>query len=572
MRYLAFASSFDETIASDGRVPPATLAALRRLVASGRQLVLLSRRTVDQLAAAVPHDLFACVVAEYGGVLWWPATEVTRPLARRLGHPLVRELADRGVEPLSAGEVALATDAAHEGVVRQVVEAQGLDMTVVSDKDMVLAVPAGVDKATGLAAALGELGLSFHNVVGIGDADSDLAFLRRCECAVAVANAPPAVRDRCDLVVEGDDGQAVVTLIDRLVGGDLADAEPRLDRHRLLLGNGQEGAVAVQSYGANVLLAGSSGTGKSRLAAGLLERLTERDYQFCVLDPEGDHAGLEGAVTLGDRSQAPSVERIITELEVPGRRVVVNLLAIRLEQLPGFLKDLLGPLQELRSGTGRPHMLMLDEAHHFLPLPGHHGAFVLPRWVDGLIMATVNPEHVSPTALSLANSVVVFGEGADGTLRRYCEAIGEASPLDDPVDLEPGQALAWTRAGDHKPVVFEIAAGTSQRRPHLRRWAESELSEEKRFWFRGPQERLRLGAPTLAMFVHIGEGVDADTWLHHLERGDYSAWMRDGIRDETLASQVATIEREAAGYDDPVQDSRRRIFAAIRERYLQDPA
>jgi hypothetical protein len=168
--------------------------------------------------------------------------------------------------------------------------------------------------------------------------------------------------------------------------------------------------------------------------------------------------------------------------------------------------------------------------------------------------------------------VVVFGEGADGTLRRYCEAIGEASPLDDPVDLEPGQALAWTRAGDQKPVVFEIAAGTSQRRPHLRRWAESELSEEKRFWFRGPEERLRLGAPTLAMFVHIGEGVDADTWLHHLERGDYSAWMRDGIRDETLASQVATIEREAAGYDDPVQDSRRRIFAAIRERYLQDPA
>lgn len=131
-----------------------------------------------------------------------------------------------------------------------------------------------------------------------------------------------------------------------------------------------------------------------------------------MLDPEGDHAGLAGAVTLGDRLQAPSLEQVTDELEVPDRRVVVNPLAVRLEGLPGFLKDLLARLQELRTRTGRPHVLMLDEAHHFLPLPGHRGAFVVPRWVNGIIMATVNPEHISPSALSLADTVVVFGEGA----------------------------------------------------------------------------------------------------------------------------------------------------------------
>jgi hydroxymethylpyrimidine pyrophosphatase-like HAD family hydrolase len=568
MRYLAVASSYDETIAGDGQIPAATLSALRRLVASGRQLVLLSRRTVEQLAECVPPDLFACVVAEYGGLLWWPATGEARPLAPRLAHPLVRQLAARGIEPLSAGEVALTTASEHEAVVRQAIEAEGLDLTVVTDNDMVLAVPPGTNKATGLAAALGELGLSFHNVVGIGHAESDLAFLRRCECAVAVANSPQAVREQCDLVIKGGDGTAVTSLIGRLVGGDLADAEGCLDRHRLLLGEGESGVVAVQPYGANVLLAGSSGTGKSKLAAGLLERLAEHDYQFCVLDPEGDHAGLDGAVTLGDRADAPSVERIMTELEVPGRRVVVNLLAVRLENLPGFLKDLLASLQELRTRTGRPHLLMLDEAHHFLPLPGHRGAFIVPRWLDGLIMATVNPEHISPTALNLANTVVVFGEGADSTLRRYCEAIGERCPLDGPIDLKPGQALAWQRPGNGEPAIFEIAPGASDRRPHLRRWSESELTEEKSFWFRGPDGRLELRAPTLAMFIHLGEGVDDDTWRHHLERGDYSTWMQAGIGDETLAGQVAAIEREAAGYDHPVAESRRRIFAAIRERYL----
>jgi hydroxymethylpyrimidine pyrophosphatase-like HAD family hydrolase len=568
MRYLAVASSYDETIAGDGEIPAATLASLRRLVASGRQLILLSRRTVEQLAGRIPPDLFACVVAEFGGLLWWPATGETKPLAPRLAHPLVRQLAERGIEPLSVGEVAITTAMEHEAVVRQAIEVEDLDLDLVTDNDMVLAVPSGTDKATGLAAALGELGLSFHNVVGIGHAESDLGFLRRCECSVAVANSPRVVREQCDLVVRGGEGKAVASLIHRLVDDDLADAEDRLERHRLLLGHGDDGVVAVQPYGANVLLAGSSGTGKSKLAAGLLERLVEQDYQFCVLDPEGDHAGLAGAVTLGDRNDAPSVERIMAELEVPGRRVVVNLLAVRLENLPAFFKRLLASLQELRTRTGRPHLLMLDEAHHFLPLPGHRGAFVVPRWVDGLIMATVNPEHVSPTALDIANTVVVFGEGADATLRRYCEAIGERCPLDGPIDLKPGQALAWRRPGEEQPVIFEIAPGASERRPHLRRWSESELTEEKSFWFRGPEGRLKLRAPTLAMFVHLGEGVDDDTWRHHLEQGDYSTWLADGISDETLAGQVAAIEREAAGHHDPVGESRRRIFAAIRERYL----
>ncbi len=52
-----------------------------------------------------------------------------------------------------------------------------------------MVLPAGVNKASGLAAALARLQLSPLNVVGIGDAENDHAFLRACGCAVAVANA-----------------------------------------------------------------------------------------------------------------------------------------------------------------------------------------------------------------------------------------------------------------------------------------------------------------------------------------------------------------------------------------------
>jgi len=42
---------------------------------------------------------------------------------------------------------------------------------------------------SGLDAALNAMGLSEHNVVGVGDAENDHAFLAHCEFSVAVANA-----------------------------------------------------------------------------------------------------------------------------------------------------------------------------------------------------------------------------------------------------------------------------------------------------------------------------------------------------------------------------------------------
>jgi hydroxymethylpyrimidine pyrophosphatase-like HAD family hydrolase len=568
MRYHALAVSFDETIARAGTIEASTAAGLRRLVASGRQLVLLSRRTVQQVVDGIPEHLFAWVVAEYGGVLWRPATGELHPLAERLPHPLIRRLEDQGVEPLSVGEVAAATVPAHEALVRQAIETEGLDLTVVADKDVVLALPPGVDKGTGLAAVLAELGLSFHNVVGVGDAETDLEFLTRCGAAAAVANAPDEVKQRCHLVTEAADGEGVAELIDRVVGEDLVGLDQGLAHRHLLLGaTADDDEVTVPVLGTNVLLAGSSGTGKSQLAAGILERLTELDYQFCVLDPEGDHAGQYGAVTLGDRYQAPTIDQVMQELRDPGRRVVADLLAVRLAQLPAFLKGLVRRLQELWTETGRPHLLLLDEAHHFLPLPGQPGAFTLPRWVTGLHMATVNPEHVAPAALSLADTVVTLGGDADETLGSYCETVGEPCPVTGPVDLEPGHALAWPRTAGGEPIRFRIAGGATERRPHLRRWAESELNEAKSFYFRGPDDSLNLRAPTLGTFIELAGGVDEATWRHHLAKGEYSAWLRDGIRDPTLADQVAAIEGEAGQEDVPAEDSRRQVVDAILERY-----
>src|SRR5207248_2434704 len=80
---------------------------------------------------------------------------------------------------------------------------------------------------------------------------------------------------------------------------------------------------------------------------------------------------------------------------------------------------------------------------------------------------------------------------------------------------------------------------------HARKYAEGELGLDKSFFFRGPGQRLNLRAQNLMVFLQVADGVDAETWLYHLARGDYSRWIRDAIKDEALARAIADIEAEA---------------------------
>ena len=55
MRYVALATDYDGTLATNGVVSDSTLAALERFAASGRKLVLVTGRTLDELAQAFAH-------------------------------------------------------------------------------------------------------------------------------------------------------------------------------------------------------------------------------------------------------------------------------------------------------------------------------------------------------------------------------------------------------------------------------------------------------------------------------------------------------------------------------------
>jgi HAD superfamily hydrolase (TIGR01484 family) len=192
--------------------------ALRRLAATGRKLVLVTGRQLDDVTDAFPEVIiFDRVVAENGALVYRPGTRETRVLAEPPPGRFVEELRRRAVQPLFIGRVVVATVEPNEVTVIDVIRKLGLDLQVILNKGSVMVLPASVDKATGLAAALHELALSPDDVVGVGDAENDLAFLAMCGCGVAVANALPAVKERADRVTQGADGAGVREIIDSLI-------------------------------------------------------------------------------------------------------------------------------------------------------------------------------------------------------------------------------------------------------------------------------------------------------------------------------------------------------------------
>src|SRR5690606_11840218 len=119
-----------------------------------------------------------------------------------------------------------------------------------------------------------------------------------------------------------DHGRGVQELDDELLADDLR-SRASASRRAIVLGTADsERSVCLRPYAPPVLVTGTSGAGKSRLALAMLEQLDELGYQFCVVDPEGDYPRLHDATVLGDHETAPPVAEVLDVLETPGRNVV----------------------------------------------------------------------------------------------------------------------------------------------------------------------------------------------------------------------------------------------------------
>ena len=229
MRYTAIATDYDGTLAHDGKVDESTIGALVRANEAGLVNILVTGRELADLFNTFSRPaVFKRIVAENGAVLYDPSTQAVRTLSVPPPPALLAQLARQSV-PVSVGHTIVATVEPHEHAVLAAIRELSLEWHIIFNKGSVMALPVDVSKATGLAAVLEELGLASEDVVGIGDAENDQAFLATCGLSVAVANSLPVVKEAADIVTRHPRGAGVEELIDRLLYGDRIVAGQSLD-------------------------------------------------------------------------------------------------------------------------------------------------------------------------------------------------------------------------------------------------------------------------------------------------------------------------------------------------------
>ncbi|OQP52543.1 haloacid dehalogenase [Niastella yeongjuensis] len=563
MRYLCLAADYDGTLATHGKVEQEVIDALYRLKASTRLLILVTGRVLDELKVDFPeYELFDRIVAENGALLYNPATKEERLLGERPPASFINELHQQA-KPLSVGKVIVATWEPHQNTVLEAIKKEGLELQVIFNKGAVMVLPAGINKAKGLKETLKELNLSLHNVVAVGDAENDNAMLQAAECAVAVSNALPAVQHHADWVTAHPHGKGVIELIDRLLENDLQDLDCHLTRHYLHLGQQISSAdFSVCPYGPNILLSGTTQSGKSTMTTFILEKLLEKNYQFCLIDPEGDYLQLPGSVRIGDNEHAPAVEEVLSLLNNPLQSVIVCILALPLDDRPRFFNSLLSALSQMRKETGHPHWIIADEAHHMLPAPAAPSYYAIPDDFKNFLFISISTEGMNEAVLNKITLLISMGEDAAKAISAFSRFRNIPLPDNAVAPLQKGQAWVWDITAGNEPVLIKTGTPAHLQQRHKKKYATGDMDYNS-FYFRGPENKLNLKAYNLMVFTQMAAGIDEETWRYHLKRKDYSNWLRHSVHDEELAGLVNSIEN-----DEPhVEDSRHTIIELINERY-----
>jgi HAD superfamily hydrolase (TIGR01484 family) len=132
MFFVALATDYDGTLARDGDVEASVRSAIEELRRSGRKLLLVTGRDLEDLKNAFgPLDVFDMVVAENGALLFDPAGREETALCEPPSPALVDRLRQVGVKPLSVGRTIIATWEPNETIVLEAIRALSLEYNII---------------------------------------------------------------------------------------------------------------------------------------------------------------------------------------------------------------------------------------------------------------------------------------------------------------------------------------------------------------------------------------------------------------------------------------------------------
>jgi hypothetical protein len=568
------ACDFDGTGATHGHLAPETADAMAAARGSGFTTLLVTGRVLEDLqAAAVPFASFDAVVAENGALVWFPVwfpeTGRTIQLAAPPPDAFLAELRARSI-PYHAGAVVVGTWERHGADLLRLIRDFGMASQLVFNRDALMVLPSGIDKAVGVLRALEELHRSPRNMIAFGDAENDRPLFELAEIGIAARGSVAAITAAADdrLVQPGAGG--VAHYVRRLL--DSGGWMPTPPRHRVALGEDEaRKPVELPASGINVMISGDPRSGKSWTAGLLVEALVERRYRICMIDPEGDYVALGRrpyVLVLGADLPLPAPAALSHVLQDEPLSLVLNLSGLSQAEKVGYVETALPCLDACRAVSGVPHWIVIDEAHYFLnersPL-----ACRFDRRTGSWAFVTYRPSLMASAVLEHVNAYLVRRTTLEeeryaltGAFQAHLR--GDALAAATVAALEEGRvgllldvdgAVSWRE--------FTPAERVTTHAHHGRKYADTHLPEDKAFRFR--EDEAGTVAHSVAEFCAAVERVPIASLRHHLLGGDFSRWAAGVLGDARLAAAFRKLEQTTRLGATP---SRGELLAHVRDLYV----
>lgn len=210
LEIVALATDYDRTLTDESLTPvPEALDALRAARASGLRIVVVSGRDMAFLEREV-GDVADAIVAENGCHILLPG-ERARPTGDGF-LDLRKLLADAPFE-VEHGLTLASVDARHRDELARLLAGQDVDL--IPNRDRLMVLPRGIDKAHGVLQALETLGIPPEHAAAAGDGENDVAMVSSVGYGIAVANAVDELKAIADHVTDEPGGRGLAAWVRR---------------------------------------------------------------------------------------------------------------------------------------------------------------------------------------------------------------------------------------------------------------------------------------------------------------------------------------------------------------------
>jgi hypothetical protein len=280
-------------------------------------------------------------------------------------------------------------------------------------------------------------------------------------------------------------------------------------------------------------------------------------------------------VTWAEIHEPAEVDRVLDgHRQDPAASTVLDLSTLPHAMKVVVIERALGKIGDIRRSAGRPHWVLIDEAHYSL----HHGgvaADALDVEDRGFCFVTYRPSWLREPVIR-AVDVFVLARTTGSEELAFLGAtlpavVSEGAGISEALARLPrGEFLLVQRNRRHPPsaVTFVAAPRQTVHVRHLTKYVDSCVPPGREFRFRGFDGRVRASADSLHSFRRVVATAPDEVLAHHADHGDFSRWVRDVFADAELARQLRKIEARWRRRE--LADLRRSIDALITVRYGTD--